>query len=83
MVLDLIDIQILKFFSVEPSSPQILSTVSKVLRLSRSKTRLRLRKLSKCAFLKETKSYPSYYMVNPTIIKEIKEYNIPNLGIKY
>lgn len=81
MRLDLLDLRILKMVYKDMSQIYYLSDITMCMRTSRSMIRLRLKKLCKFGFLKEVKTYPTYYIPNPILHTKVEAMKIPVFNI--
>ena len=76
-MLDVLDLRILKYVCRDMDGIYYLNELSKSLRLRKSLTRIRLKKLCRLGFIKEVKVYPRYYVPNPLIKRKMDELNVP------
>ena len=81
-MMDVLDIKIMKYLCTDLKDIYYIADVSKVMRISRSMARLRLKKLCRFGFAKEVSVYPCYFVPNAKIKAKIDEISMPEgLGV--
>jgi len=77
MIYDAIDMRIMKYLSRDTDNLTFVNHISKILKLSRTQVRYRLKRLVELNYVCELKVYPVLYSLNKEKLPIIEKLSIP------